>query len=273
MTLRPLVIGTVLVSLAALATGCFDPIVGAECVDRGLVDCDGSCVDPADAPESCSIVDPPEPCVDCTSPSIGHAILIGHDYAAERHAAIRRILGNAVFIARGTTVRVLTYPGTAPALAITGARVAIEQVATELGRDWEEQIVTDLTLAALRDAEVLLIHSQPGSTDAELAALGATWQSALDSFVRQGGVVVLLDGAATHSGTVQILSAAGLVGYDHCTRASGTKMTLAAPTDALGTGMPADYSSSRAIRFEGTDEGTVVTDGVGPVVVHVAHGR
>jgi len=271
-------------SLLLTTTACFDPIVGTDCTHAGLADCDGYCVPVAEATGECTLPDcdgdncapacEGDDCSPVPTP-FGHVVLIGEDFAADRaNPVAARILGNAVFMARDQTVRVAEFRGEATDRAVNNAYAAIDAAAADFGRSW--LVVGDAgddVALVLAKANVLLIHSQPAfyRGDQGLLGLGRSWRSGLTDFLARGGIIVLLDGPSSHSGTVQILAAAGVVAQDSCRPAISTELSLIDPTDAISVGVPARYHSSSARRFVGASDGGVVSDGVGAVVVHVVY--
>lgn len=263
---------------------CFDPIVGTDCASEGLADCDGYCVPVAEATaecslptcegETCSPACTGDDCIEPPSP-FGHVVLIGHDYTLDGdNETAAQILGNAVFMARGQHVAVAEYTGSASPVGRDKVHTAIDRMADELGRGWDKVVeVAGAELGTTLDTvDVFMIHSQraPGVDD-ELGRLGRAWQSELERFLARGGIVILLDGATSRGRTVQIVAAAGLVGYERGRRAASAELTLSDPTDAISVGVPDRYRSNSAIRFEGADEGAVVSDGVGAVVAHLVY--
>ena len=200
---------------------------------------------------------------------VGHVVAIGHSYARGRRG-MNRLLGNAVFLVPRSPVRVLFYEGTATSASRNGVRAAIEQVASERGRSWDERFaqvgaVTD----QLADVDVFVVLPQQAGTDTELRDLGVRWRRALDVFVHTGGVVVLLDGGGSHAGTWQILHAAGLLDAAGRVDVTGDSVSVVAPGDAVVLGVPIEYRAERrSVRFEGTSATAVVTHAQGPVVLH-----
>jgi hypothetical protein len=161
--------------------------------------------------------------------SIGHAVLIGHDFSTA-NADAATVLGNALSLAafRQATasqraIRALAYyPGAGADGPMSAAdhdnsRAAIETlgagvVLTEFGPGVPDTgDATDLP-AALRGKDVLVVYdlqSPPGSAAPDVDELRTTWQTTLATFIERGGVVVVLDGrvsADTFSDNWRILS-------------------------------------------------------------------
>jgi len=240
----------------------------------GLDRCGGICVDTSSDPDNCGtcgVVCSSGLCTAsvCQDVITGHVVVIGHDYV-KSHAGMARLVGNAVFIAAGTPVRVLTYTGGATRTSIMGTNAAIDQVAAEVGRSWEKFDGTASTVPTLLpNAEVFLIYAQKSGTDASLMALGQAWKSALDSFLAAGGIVVLLDGPANHGGTYQILAAAGIADLGGRHDVTAPILMVTAPTDAVARSVPPSYGYEKdTVAFDRSTGTTVTSDGASPVVIH-----
>lgn len=255
--------------------------IGPLPIARGLVpecaaprlECDGLCVDPERDPDHCggcaSACDSGV-CEQgrCALPLAGHAVLIGHDYR-EGRPGMNQIVGNAVFLARRSPVRVLTYEGAATAASILGTDAAIQQVARGTGRTWTRTVVSEEDVPTrLSGADVLLVYAQPDVSEDALARLSGAWGAALWTFLHAGGVVVVLDGRGAGPGTHRLLVHAGLVEADGRTDVSHRIVSVVDASDAVALGVPLSYRAEHStVRFEGAED-AVVTDGQGPVVIH-----
>lgn len=238
--------------------------------------CSGRCVNLSNDPDhcgNCTTVCSSGVCVNgtCSSALVGHVVVIGHDYESSR-AGQSRIVGNAVFLGRGSPVDVLTWRGTATSASIAGTNAAIQTVAADIGRNANYIAATDVNAvtAQLANVDVFLVYAQAASTDTELMILGDKWRTALNAFVLRGGVVIVLDGgAATNSGTPHVLAAADLFAFTSRAVITGNTVTLVALGDALAPRVPVQYmGESHSVRFATTTPTTVVSDGTGAVVVH-----
>ena len=199
----------------------------------------------------------------------GHIVVIGHDYVTRR-IGMSRIAGNAVFLGSGNPVRVLAYVGRADSASVAGTDGAISQVAAARGRPWLRSLVlADEVPLRLASTDVFLVYAQRGAGDAELSVLGAQWSVALRTFLRRGGVVVVLETDAENAGTWQILEASGLfTAVARAPLASGT-LRVIAPGDAIAIDVPLMYSVERnTVRFDSTDGTIVVADTIGAIVLH-----
>ncbi len=241
----------------------------------GLTLCGGLCVDTQDDPNNCGSCGnrcASGICIDgmCSVGFPGHIILVGHDYASNR-VGQNRVAGNAVFTSFDPEPHVVTFEGTAPTALVRGVDRAIDQVATERSRAWTKiDAAADEVPAELAQAQVFLIYPQGASSDMELFDIARTWTVALDTFTRRGGVVVVFDGESSHSGTWQMLAAAGLLDAGGHTVVTGDELALTGASDTVAFGVPLRYAAeSTSVRFDETDgAGVVVSHPDGPVVLH-----
>lgn len=234
--------------------------------------CSGECVMLQDDPDHCGACGrrcPTGLCVEgrCLGDPAGHVVLVGHSYTESR-PAIRQVVANAVWLASGDTIDVVFYEGDATSAARNAVDRAIDEHAS--GRMWRRTVLEEPLSIALAEAEVLVVHAQRGASDMELRALGATWGTDLDLFVRRGGILVLLDGEGSHGGTWQILDAAGLLSATSRVSVDTAAVSVVAPGDAIAARLPDRYRAERAsVAFVGMSLGaTVVAHELGPVVVH-----
>lgn len=206
----------------------------------------------------------------CEQGAPGHLILIGHDYR-KSNKNMSRIAGNAVFMAQGQTVNVVTYVGGVTGLSLAGVNAAIDEVATARGRSWVGTSAMAGTVSyLLASADVFLIYPQRTGTNATLAALGDQWKTALSQFLARGGIVVAFDGVAIHDGTWQILQGAGLFQADGpTTLVPDSLMTVTLPVDSVVLGVPITYTAlANTVWFNTTDPNVVVRHPDGPSVIH-----
>jgi hypothetical protein len=197
----------------------------------------------------------------CAGAIAGQVVVIGHDFVSANNA-MQRLAGNAVFLARGAPVHVLSYRGDASEASVNGVQNAIDVVKGELGRDWQNvDAIEALLPLQLAGADVLLLHAQSGASNSALAKLGAEWGNALAQFVVSGGVIVLFDTpSASNDGTFRILSPAHI--FAAASRASLVDQELRVETPGLGVAVrvPDRYmSAANSVHFSGvTTPGTFV---------------
>jgi hypothetical protein len=186
---------------------------------------------------------------------------------------MNRVAGNAVFLGRGNPVRVLAYEGEARPAAVAGVDAAVRQVAEATGRGWTRAVADAPEAVPLRlaEADVFLLYAQSDSSDQLLATLGGEWARALSTFLERGGVVVAFDGMGANAGTHTVLRTAGLFDASRRDDVTGRVLEVTAPGDAVAWGLPLRYrGEASSVRFDVGDEGVVVRDARGPVVVHRA---
>lgn len=206
----------------------------------------------------------------CEEAAPGHLILIGHDYR-KSNKNMNRVAGNAVFMATGQTVNVVTYLGGVTPQSLTGVNAAIDEVATARGRSWAATSAMPGTVSyLLASADVFLVYPQRTGNNAALTALGDQWKTALGEFLARGGIVVVFDGAAIHAGTWQILQGAGLFQADGpTTLLPDSLLTVTLPVDSVVLGVPITYTAVlNTVWFNTTDPNVVVRHPDGPVVIH-----
>ncbi|MGF1466338.1 MAG: MXAN_6577-like cysteine-rich protein [Sandaracinaceae bacterium] len=208
---------------------------------------------------------------DCVTPTVGHVVVIGHNYEVGR-TGINRVVGNAVFLASGATVRVLVHDAESALASVDGTDRAIDQVATERGRSWTKVTYTraDDVPFLLSTVDAFLIYAQAEATDASLEDLGRRWARALETFLQSGGVVVLLeDASSANTGTYGVLQEAGVFTATGRVDISASVLQIAAPGDAVALGVPLTYRGETVtVRFTGTTDPTVVARSGDPVVIH-----
>jgi hypothetical protein len=204
----------------------------------------------------------------------GQIVVIGHDFQTYSDD-MRRLLGNAVFLPN-KDVTFAEYGGKmASAIAVSNAHQVITKAESETGHKAIRIDVSDGSIATqLPAADVFLIHSQVGATNTILLRLGQSWATALATFVRGGGIIVLLDGYADFSinaGTVQILAAAGLtnIAATDVVNGDACSVTTAGATDPVAKSVAATYTCPQNTYAFSGDGVPVVTDLGHPVVLHL----
>ncbi len=241
----------------------------------GTLRCGSSCVDAQSDPDNCGVCGracDTGICVDglCTGERTGQLVLIGHDYQVTR-VNMNRIVGNSVFLAPGNPVRVVSYIGAAPTSVVNGTRRALNQVAAERGRSFSETVSNaDVLEGRLEDADVLLIYAQRGASDTALANLGLNLGAAMETFLRNGGVIVVLDGQSTsNAGTWQVLASGNLLAVTDAGEVTGTVLDVVNPGSSIALGSALNYRAEpTSVSFSASDGQAVVQAGDDPVVLH-----
>jgi hypothetical protein len=187
----------------------------------------------------------------CADAVAGQAVVIGHDFTSANNA-MRRIAGNAVFLARGAPVRVLSYQADAAEASVTGVEQAIDFVKSEIGREWLKTEADEALLPMqLAEADVLVVHAQVDATHGTLARLGQAWASALAQFSARGGVLVLFEAPSERNdGTFRLLSPANI--FSAQSRSGIEDQPLRIETPGLGVALrvPERYlSASQTVHF------------------------
>jgi hypothetical protein len=206
----------------------------------------------------------------CQAGRVGHIVLIGHDYAESR-AEMRKIAGNAVFIAPGAPARVLVYEGDARNASLRGIDDAIDAVAAARGRTWTRSTVPepDDIEFLLDDVDVFVVAPQR-SDDTTIRDLGTMWAPWLAAFLARGGVIVVFDAGGMSLGTWQVLETAGLLDAGGRTDIDRRNVSVVAPADSVAIGVAAAYRAEiDSVCFDVADGSTVVVQHPsGPVVLH-----
>lgn len=234
------------------------------------VACDGECVDLQTDPDHCGACD--HVCASgiceaahCVGELSGHIVAIGHDYSSF-HAAMARVIGNAVALAPKNNVALARLRGTASEASIAGVTKAITQSMAAMNRPWHSVALPGTpSVTALDGANVLVVDAQLGD-GAAAQALGAAWADAIDHLLQRGGVVVVLDGV-------------GGVGYQFA--AGANLVTLASapidttnqpalvldPSDAVAQQVLSPYlAETTSVAFPG--EAGPIGTATGTLVVH-----
>jgi hypothetical protein len=191
----------------------------------------------------------------CLGALPGHIVAIGHDYR-HHHAAMARLLGDAVALGVHPDVGVARWSGTADEGATAGTSAALAEGMTALGRPWHT-VAMPAAPAPLAGIDVVLVDAQL----VDGTATGAAWRGALDAFLARGGVIIVLDGPGTQS--YRLAAGAGLY-------------TIAPPadcTDALATVTNgADAVTQQVLSPYSAEGGSVTLPGITGAVVSTASG-
>ena len=187
----------------------------------------------------------------CEDEVLGRAVVIGHDFW-DFNNAMMRIAGNAVFLPRRASVRLLTYRGDTDEPSEKAVSYAVKFASAELGRKYDEfGAVEALVPLQLNKADVFLIYPQARASNSTLQKLARQWAAALAQFVKQGGTIVLFEAPSTsNDGTYQILEPAHIFAAGG--RAEIADQQLRVPNTEIGTvlNVPSRYMSTmHSVRF------------------------
>lgn len=234
-----------------------------------LVSCDGACVDLETDPDhcgSCTHQCASGICVagHCSGEPWGHIVAIGHDYVAS-HAAQRRVLANAVALGAGSDVAVAWFPTESPSLAHVPAMTA---GMAALGRPWHQVAFPANPAASFAGIDVVIVAPDDGDGDVA-EATGTQWAAALDGYLRTGGVIVVLDGAAGVNH--RFAHGAQLFDVGAPVVATGQPTAVVDGTDAVANQVIAPYlAESTSVTWPGAPEPVVTTMGAtGTIVFHL----
>lgn len=228
--------------------------------------CNGECVDlNSDARHcgSCHFVCETGVCnaAACRAAHAGHLVLIGSDYE-QSGAAQNALLLNAISLGARANVRVLAYTG----LAKVEARQRIESI-LRAGLERVGVTITSFTdeRALPRDLSIdrvdaLLLYDATYTTEQKTDELARLWSSALTSYCRAGGTVVLLDAATTPFGNWSLAQRTGLLTVSE--PAPGAQLIVmlrpGAATDALAVGVPVRFGPLGRTALFNTEPSTAV---------------
>lgn len=252
------------------------------------IECEGDCVDAQNDPANCGAcgkVCASNLCIGglCQGATPGDVVVVGHDYRfGTTGSSQAKLLTNAVLLPTSNPVRVLSYEADADAnavknvKAILAANAAGRALSFTVSNNGADLAATNLTTSY----DVVLVYDQGKATAGNLAALGTASASALGTFLKAGGVVVVLDGAEGHGGMPNFTTSAGLLDVaGHTSIPNGSQVQVVAPADAIGSGVASPYgafSRSATLQPNEANGGNVVyvakrvVGGVlgDPIVVH-----
>ncbi len=216
-------------------------------------------------------------CIDgaCKAQSAGHLVAIGHDLTVD-HVILRRLVGNAVFMAHNNPVEVLAYveyADTSPGGQMDAVDSALNLEAAATGQSWNKTVAADAqnVVDDILMYDVLLVYRQGIATDIELDATGVQWFSPLRNFLSVGGIIVFTDGPGSNLGTWQIFNSADLFDCAAITDVTGSTADVVEPGDAVAQGLSTSYLSATNSVFFSTSESLVVTEDSAtgnPLVIH-----
>jgi hypothetical protein len=255
------------------------------------LNCGGTCINPVTNPlncGACGIVCPSGLCAIslCVGSIPGGIVLIGDDYQASTYnGSEARVLSNAAFLFQsssgaavaGNPLNVLSYERYADPMAVAHVDAILNAAATNFNRslsitstDNDADVPNTLSI---QKYGVLLIHDQVNANEADLGMLGASWSSAISTFTKAGGIVVILDGGTGAAQMPDFVSAIhqadGTPLLDVTSQTplpAGTNLDVTAPADSVSLGVISPYAAgTNSVSFSTEPSGTSVIYVVGPL--------
>lgn len=258
---------------------------GPTCMQPEIL-CGNVCIDPTNDPNncgSCGKVCPSNSCVNgmCQGSAPGHLVDIGHDYVVspQQGSSQARVIVNAMLLPLSNPVRVMSYERYSDQTAVSNVKTLVNAAAQKLGRQvsWtpimqDAQVPSQLDITTF---DVLFIPDQINAGSGDLATLGDGWKQTnkLDDFAKAGGILVTLDGGTGAGEMPDFLTATGLLAVSDHKLLQNPSFTVAAPNDAIGSGVvspyvPTAHTTTMTTEANGGNVTYVVVKGQAPAVVH-----
>jgi hypothetical protein len=240
---------------------------GPTCAEP-LEACYGTCVDIQTNPDHCGSCT--HSCASgictnghCQGEPWGHIVAIGHDYASY-HAAQRRVLVNAVTLGTTSNLAVTWWPGESRSMA---HMTALASGMASVGRSWHQ--VAFPSSQDFTGIDVIIVAPDTGDGDAA-EQNGAMWAASLDGFLRTGGVIVVLDGAAGTNH--RFADGAQLFDVGAPVVVTGQPTAVVDGTDAIAEQVVAPYlAEATSVSWPGAPQPVVTTmGGIDTIVFHLA---
>lgn len=200
----------------------------------------------------------------CEGEPWGHVVAIGHDYTAS-HSAQRRVLANAVSLGVSSDVGLAWWPSES---ASTAHVQALASGMSNAHRAWHEVAFPATPSAPFDGIDVVVVP--PDTRDGDTSEQdGTAWASALDAFLRRGGVIVVLDGA---NGTnYRFAHGAQLFDVGAPAVVTGQPTAVVDATDAVAYQVLAPYlAEASSVSWPGAPQPVITTmGGADTIVFHV----
>ena len=129
---------------------------------------------------------------------------------------------------------------------------------------------TDL-VSELPNHDILLIPEQELIYQENITDIATAWQTPLNTFLSQGGIIIVLTFFSVNFGPVaaaHILNDTGLMSFQGSTPVTGSPITIHDTTDPLADGVVGFNAPSGAVAFQTTETGIVANASIFPIVLH-----
>lgn len=142
-----------------------------------------------------------------------------------------------------------------------------------VGTNYSVTALYDYTLldSTLPGHDILLIPEQESASASTLVNIGVAWETTLQNFVNNGGVVIVCDGSDKYG----ILTGAELMTITGSAGMTGSTVNVADSSNVIAQGVASSYISQSATCYYLTAEDTVVFEKSGtgePVVINKEYG-
>lgn len=225
-----------------------------ECVSNCLTDpfttqCGAVCVDTTNDPRHCGSCGNRCESGICVSSSCigrvnGHMVALCTSFETSSPAQTN-LLGNSVFLAQGSPVRILAYTRDSSAGSISGTNQALASAAAARGRSFEQTNVTGLNSVTNQldraDYEVLIVYDQPNAPAGRMAERALAWAPTIQTFADLGGIVVVLTGGGGVAEMDEFVDGIGIASVSGTTNYDGSSYEVVAPGDALAIGVVSPF--------------------------------